>query len=107
MHIVYTMIWPERKAMFEKTHGSNMALPDQLYELRDKIKVLKQREEELAATIRQRGGERGDFVEAIVITKNQKRLDTEKVKAELGDRVDDFYLYGEVTQVLLRNIDPE
>ena len=94
--------------MFEKTAATNLPLPDQLDEVRDKIKVLKAREKKLAAEIKSIGGlVRGAFVEAEVKTAPQKRLDTEKVKAELADRLDDFYNYGEVTKVLLRDIDPE
>ena len=94
--------------IFEKTEGTNLPLPDQLYEIRDKIKVLKKREKEIAAEIKSIGGlVRGAFVEAEVKTDPQKRLDTEKVKAELADRLDNFYNYGEVTKVILREIDPE
>ena len=94
--------------IFEESKGTNLPLPDQLDEVRDKIKVLKAREREIAAEIKSIGGlVRGAFVEAEVKTDAQKRLDTEKVKAELADRLDDFYQYGEVTKVLLREIDPE
>lgn len=93
--------------MFEKTEGTNLPLPDQLSELRDKIKVLKAREKEMAEQVKQRGGEKGAFVEAIVQTVPSKRLNTEKVKAELGERLSEFYDIGEVTKVLLREIDPE
>lgn len=93
--------------MFEKTEGTNLPLPDQLSELRDKIKVLKAREKEMAEQVKQRGGEKGAFVEAIVQRVASKRLNTEKVKAELGERLSEFYDIGEVTKVLLREIDPE
>ena len=94
--------------IFEESKGTNLPLPDQLDEVRDKIKVLRAREKEIAAEIKNIGGlVRGAFVEAEVKTDAQKRLDTEKVKAELADRLDDFYQYGEVTKVLLREIDPE
>ena len=94
--------------MFEKSEGANLPLPDQLDELRDKIKVLKAREKEIAAEIKKTGGiVRGAFVEAEVKTDPQRRLNTDRVKAELADRLDDFYDYSEVTKVLLREIDPE
>jgi len=93
--------------MFEKSKDTNLPLPDQLSELRDKIKVLKAREKEMAEQVKQRGGEKGAFVEAIVQTVPSKRLNTEKVKAELGERLSEFYDLGEVTKVLLREIDPE
>jgi predicted phage-related endonuclease len=93
--------------IFEKTKQSNLPLPDQLDELRDQIKVLKAREKEFSKQLKLRGGERGAFVEAIVQTVPSKRLNTEKVKAELGERVEDFYDHIEVTKVLLREIDPE
>jgi hypothetical protein len=93
--------------IFDKTEGTNLPLPDQLDEVRDKIKVLKAREREIVEQVKQRGGEKGAFVEAIVQTVPSKRLNTEKVKAELSDRLSEFYDYGEVTKVLLRDIDPE
>jgi len=93
--------------IFEESKDTNLPLPDQLDEVRDKIRVLKAREKEIAELVKQRGGERGAFVEAIVQTTPSKRLNTEKVKAELGDRLSEFYDYGEVTKVLLRDIDPE
>jgi hypothetical protein len=94
--------------MFEKTEETNLPLPDQLDEVRDKIKVLKAREVELSDQIKSIGGVvRGAFVEATVRTDAQKRLDTDKVKAELGDRLNDFYKFGEATKILLREIDPE
>jgi hypothetical protein len=93
--------------IFDKTEGTNLPLPDQLDEVRDKIKVLKAREREIVEQVKQRGGEKGAFVEAIVQTVPSKRLNTEKVKAELSDRLSEFYEYGEVTKVILREIDPE
>tara|TARA_R100001082_G_scaffold51494_2_gene28045 strand:+ start:517 stop:801 length:285 start_codon:yes stop_codon:yes gene_type:complete len=93
--------------IFDKTEGTNLPLPDQLDEVRDKIKVLKAREREIVEQVKQRGGEKGAFVEAIVQTVPSKRLNTEKVKAELSDRLSEFYDFGEVTKVLLRDIDPE
>ena len=94
--------------MFEKTEGTNLPLPDQLDEVRDKIKVLKKREKEIADELKKTGGiVRGAFVEAEVKTDTQRRLNTEKVKAELADRLDEFYERGEITKVLLREIDPE
>ena len=93
--------------IFDKTEGTNLPLPDQLDEVRDKIKVLKAREREIVEQVKQRGGEKGAFVEAIVQTVPSKRLNTEMVKAELSDRLSEFYDFGEVTKVLLRDIDPE
>ena len=93
--------------IFEESKGTNLPLPDQLDEVRDKIKVLKAREKEIAEQVKQRGGERGAFVEAIVQTTPSKRLNAEKVKAALGGRLSEFYDYGEVTKGLLRDIDPE
>ena len=93
--------------MFDKAEGANLPLPDQLDELRDKIKVLRGREAELVEQLKLRGGEKGAFVEAIIAESVRRSLDTAAVKAEYGEALEPFYRETPVVSVRLVDIDPE
>ena len=93
--------------MFEKSKGTNMPLPDQLDEIRDKIKVLRGREAELVEQLKLRGGEKGAFVEAIIAETVRRSLDTALIKAEYGEALEPFYRETPVVKVRLVDIDPE
>jgi acyl-CoA reductase-like NAD-dependent aldehyde dehydrogenase len=87
--------------MFEKSKATNMPLPDQLDEVRDKIKVLKAREAELVEQLKLRGGEKGAFVEAIIAETVRRSLDTALIKAEYGEALEPFYRETPVVTVRL------
>ena len=93
--------------MFDKSEGANLPLPDQLDELRDKIKVLRGREAELVEQLKLRGGEKGAFVEAIIAESVRTSLDTAAVKAKYGEALEPFYRKTPVVSVRLVDIDPE
>ena len=93
--------------MFDKSEGANLPLPDQLDELRDKIKVLRGREAELVEQLKLRGGEKGAFVEAIIAETVRRSLDTALIKAEYGEALEPFYRETPVVKVRLVDIDPE
>jgi len=93
--------------MFEKTTQTNIPLPDQLAEVRSQLKKLKATEKDLVAEIRDLGGVKGAFVEAYLSETTRRSLDTEAVKNEYGDALDQFYRETNVVSVKLREIDAE
>ena len=93
--------------MFDKSEGANLPLPDQLDELRDKIKVLRGREAELVEQLKLRGGEKGAFVEAIIAESVRRSLNITSLKVEFGEALEPFYRETPVVSVRLVDIDPE
>jgi len=87
--------------------GTNLPLPDRLEEVRRELKVMKAREREIALELKETGGERGAFFEAVVSEITRRSLDTQAVKDHYGDDLEPFYRETEVVTVKLNKIDSE
>jgi predicted phage-related endonuclease len=87
--------------------GTNLPLPDRLAAVRSEIKVMTAREKEIALELKEAGGERGAFFEAVVSKGTRRSLDTKAVKEHYGDELEPFYRETEVVTVKLNEIDSE
>lgn len=64
----------------------NVPLADQLADIRDMIKDLQKDEKEIVDKIREAGGDKGAYYEAVINRVTSKRLDTKLAREMLGDR---------------------
>lgn len=94
---------------FEKTAPAerNLPIPDQLAEVREKIKELKSLEGDLAAQVREAGMIDGAFYRAFAQRSEVKRLDTKLAREMLGDRASDAEKTTETVTVRLSKIGEE
>jgi hypothetical protein len=70
---------------WETAQHSNRKPPDELADIREKVKALKEREEVLRSQMITGGVDLvGDSFRVVVVRKNCQRIDTAKIKKELG-----------------------
>ena len=71
------------------------------------LQVMTAREKEIDLGLKETGGERGEFFEAVVSKGTRRSLDTKAVKEHYGDELEPFYRETEVVTVKLNEIDSE
>ena len=87
-----------------KSESTNLPLPDRLEKVRREIKIMKAREAEIVLALKESGGEKGAFWEAVIQETSPKRLDMAAVKATYGDELERFYTQKNQVSVKLKYI---